>query len=79
MKSLKEFRPLLKLVKEDLNKLIFASIIIFISGICEVFTGYLNGKVVEEITMLDIKNALIFLGIYYVCLLLLMKRCRQEK
>ena len=56
MKSLKEFRPLLKLVKEDLNKLIFASIIIFISGICEVFTGYLNGKVVEEITMLDIKN-----------------------
>ena len=47
MKSLKEFRPLLKLVKEDLNKLIFASIIIFISGICEVFTGYLNGKVVE--------------------------------
>lgn len=66
MKSLKEFRPLLKLVKEDLNKLIFASIIIFISCICEVFTGYLNGKVVEEITMLDIKNALIFLGIYFV-------------
>lgn len=66
MKSLKEFRPLLKLVKEDLNKLTFASIIIFISGICEVFTGYLNGKVVEEITMLDIKNALIFLGIYFV-------------
>ena len=65
MKSLKEFRPLLKLVKEDLNKLIFASIIISISGICEVFTGYLNGKVVEEITMLDIKNALIFLGIYF--------------
>lgn len=66
MKSLKEFRPLIKLVKEDLNKLIFASIIIFMSGICEVFTGYLNGKVVEEITMLDIKNALIFLGIYFV-------------
>lgn len=66
MKSLKEFRPLIKLVKEDLNKLIFASIIIFMSGIYEVFTGYLNGKVVEEITMLDIKNALIFLGIYFV-------------
>ena len=66
MKSLKEFRPLLKLVKEDLNKLIFASIIIFMSGICEVFTGYLNGKVVEEITKLDIKNALIFLVIYFV-------------
>ena len=66
MKSLKEFRPLLKLVKEDLNKLIFASIIIFMSGLCEVFTGYLNGRVVESITILDIKNALIFLGIYFV-------------
>ena len=66
MKSLKEFKPLLKLVKEDLKKLIFASIIIFISGICEVFTGYLNGKVVEAITKLDIKNALIFLGIYFM-------------
>lgn len=66
MKSIKEFRPLLKLVKEDLNKLIFASIIIFISGLCEVFTGYLNGRVVESITILDIKNALIFLGIYFV-------------
>ena len=66
MKSIKEFRPLLKLVKEDLNKLIFASIIIFMSGICEVFTGYLNGRVVEFITILDIKNALIFLGIYFI-------------
>lgn len=66
MKSIKEFRPLLKLVIEDLNKLIFASIIIFMSGLCEVFTGYLNGRVVESITILDIKNALIFLGIYFV-------------
>ena len=66
MKSIKEFKPLLKLVKEDLNKLIFASIIIFMSGICEVFTGYLNGRVVEFITILDIKNALIFLGIYFI-------------
>lgn len=66
MKSIKEFRPLLKLVKEDLNKLIFASFIIFISGLCEVFTGYLNGRVVESITILDIKNALIFLGIYFI-------------
>ena len=52
MKSLKEFKPLIKLVKEDINKLIFASIIIFMSGICEIFTGYLNGKVVDSITKL---------------------------
>lgn len=66
MKSLKEFKPLLKLVKEDLGKLIFASIIIFLAGLSEVFNGYLNGKVVEYITLLDIKNTLIFLGIYFI-------------
>ena len=66
MKNLKEFKPLIKLVKEDINKLIFASIIIFMAGICEIFTGYLNGKVVDSITKLDIRNALIFLGIYFI-------------
>ena len=66
MKNLKEFKPLIKLVKEDINKLIFASIIIFMAGICGIFTGYLNGKVVDSITKLDIRNALIFLGIYFI-------------
>ena len=65
-KNLKEFIPLIKLVKEDLNKIILASIVIFISGITDIFTGYLNGKVVESITNLDIKKALIFLGVYFV-------------
>lgn len=65
-KNLKEFIPLIKLVKEDLNKIILASIVIFISGITDIFTGYLNGKVVESITNLDINKALIFLGVYFV-------------
>lgn len=65
-KNLKEFIPLIKLVKEDLKKIILASIVIFISGITDIFTGYLNGKVVEAITNLDIKKALIFLGVYFV-------------
>lgn len=65
-KNLKEFVPLLRLVKEDLKKIIFASLIIFLSGICEIFTGFLNGKVVESITNLEIKKALIFLGIYFI-------------
>ena len=65
-KNLKEFIPLIKLVKEDLKKIILASIVIFISGITDIFTGYLNGKVVESITNLDINKALIFLGIYFV-------------
>ena len=66
MKDLKEFKPLIKLVKEDLGKIIFASIVIFIAGICDIFIGYLNGKAVESITKLDIKNSLIFLGIYFL-------------
>ena len=66
MKNLKEFKPLIKFVKEDKNKLIIASIIIFMSGICDIFTGYLNGAAVESITELNIKNALLYLGIYFI-------------
>lgn len=66
MKSLKEFRPLIKLIKEDKKKLIIASIIIFASGICEIFTGYLNGRAVEEITKLNVISSLIYLGIYFM-------------
>lgn len=50
MKSLKEFRPIIKLIKEDKKKLIIASIIIFASGICEIFTGYL---MVEQLKKLQ--------------------------
>ena len=66
MKNLKEFRPLMKLMKEDKNKLIIASTIIFASGICEIFTGYLNGAAVEAITKLNVVSALMYLGIYFV-------------
>lgn len=66
MRSLKEFRPLIKLIKEDKKKLIIASIIIFASGICEIFTGYLNGRAVEEITKLNVISSLIYLGIYFI-------------
>ena len=66
MKSLKEFKPLIKLIGEDKNKLILASILIFISGIAEIFTGYLNGAAVEAITNLELKAALIYLGIYLI-------------
>lgn len=66
MKNLKEFKPLIKLVKKDIKRIILASAIIFLSGICEIFTGYLNGRVVEAITNLEIKKALIFLAIYFV-------------
>jgi len=65
MKGLKNFKPLIKLIDKDKKKLVFASILIFISGIAEIFTGYLNGAAVESITNLHLKAALIYLGIYF--------------
>ena len=65
MKNLKEFKPLIKLIGKDKNKLIIASIIIFMAGISEIFSGYLNGAAIEAITKLDVNNALMYLGIYF--------------
>lgn len=66
MKNLKEFKPLLEFIKEDKGKLILSSVFIFLSGVCEVFTGYLNGAAVEAITKLNLEGALLFLGIYFL-------------
>ena len=66
MKALKEFKPLIKLLGNDKKRLIFASVLIFISSISEIFTGYLNGAAVEAITNIEIKKSLIYLGIYFV-------------
>ena len=66
MKNLKEFKILLTYIKEYKTKLIIASIIIFSSGITEIFTGYLNGMAVEKITNLDVKKALLYLLIYFL-------------
>lgn len=64
MKDLKELKPLWKLIKEEKNKLIIASIFIFIVELSDILTGYLNGAAVEAITNYLIKDALIFLIIY---------------
>lgn len=64
MKSLKEFIPLWKLIKEEKIKLIIASSLILFAGISEIATGYLNGAAVESITNLALKNAVIYLVIY---------------
>ena len=64
MKNLKEFKPLIKLIGKEKGKLIIASIIIFLHGISEIFTGYLNGSAVEQITNMHLKSALIYLLIY---------------
>ena len=64
MKSIKEFKPLLKLIKEEKGKLIFASILVFISSLAEIFTGYLNGAAVQSITEMHLKSAVIYLLVY---------------
>ena len=64
MKDIKEFRPLIKLIKEDKIKFLIASSFIFISGVSEIATGYLNGAAVEAITNLKLKDAIIYLVIY---------------
>ena len=66
MKNLKEFKPLINLIGEDKKKLIIASILIFISGIVGTCTGYLNGAAVEAIANLHVKDALMYLGIYFI-------------
>lgn len=66
MKDLKEFKPLIKLMKDEKGKLILASVIVVICGFCEIFTGYLNGKSIECITEMNIKYALIILHIVLI-------------
>lgn len=66
MKSLKEVKPLMKLIKEEKGKIIFASILILLGGFTEIFYGYLNGLAIEEVTKLNINKALIILGIYFI-------------
>ena len=71
MKNLKEFIPLIKLLGKDKKRLIFASILIFITSISEIFTGYLNGAAVEAITNIEIRKSLLYLGIYFTIEVLL--------
>jgi len=66
MKMLKEVKPLMKLIKEEKGKIIFASILIFIAGLTEIFYGYLNGAAIEEVTKFNLNKALIILGIYFL-------------
>ena len=62
--KLKEFIPLWNLIKERKFKIILASIGIFIVELAGLFSGYLNGKAVEEITKSNLKLSLIYLLIY---------------
>ena len=66
IKNIKEFKPLLNLLKEEKKKFIFFCLLLFLVEAGSIFYGYLAGSVVEEITKLHLKRALIFLIIYFV-------------
>lgn len=71
MKSLKEFSALWVFVKEYKWKFILVIIIFIMTGVSEVFTGYLNGAAIEAITNMNIKMALIYLGTYLILALII--------
>ena len=66
MKKFKKFLPLWNFIKEDKLKLFFASIIVFITELSRIFTGYLNGAAVEAITKGLLKTAITYLLIYFM-------------
>ena len=66
MKNIKEFVPLVNLLKKEKWKFIFFSILIFLVQASSIFTGYLNGAAVEEITKLNLKKALLYLFVYFL-------------
>lgn len=65
MKKLKEFKTILNIAKKYKYKILFCFIGIFISSISYALVGYLNGRALEEITKLNLKNAILFLVIYF--------------
>ncbi len=65
-KSLKELKNIYKLVKNDKGKLIFAFICILVSSLLSISNGWLHGEIIEAIVALNIKMALLFLGVYFI-------------
>lgn len=65
MKDIKELKPLYNLIKKEKRSLIIASFLIFLAELSSVFTGYLNGKAVESITQNSLKQAIIYITIYF--------------
>ena len=65
-KNLKELKNIYHLVKQDKWKLLAAFMCILISSIFSISNGYLQGEITESIIALNIKAALLFLGIYFI-------------
>lgn len=65
-KTFNELKKIYVFAKQDKWKIFAAFICILISSIFSISNGYLQGEVTESIIALNIKNALLFLGIYFI-------------
>ena len=65
-KTLNELKKIYVFAKQDKWKIFAAFICILISSIFSISNGYLQGEITESIIALNIKNALLFLGIYFI-------------
>ena len=64
--NLKEIKTLYKYVKQDKFKMLLSFVCMLISALCSITTGYLQGQTVESIIALNIKNAVLFMSIYFL-------------
>ena len=65
-KNIKELKNIYLLIKQDKTKMILAFICIFVSSIVGISNGYLQGEIIESIIDLNIQEALLFLGLYFI-------------
>ena len=61
----KEFKFIAKYLKKYRTKLIIACILVFIASLFNLTYGYFNGKAIEEITKLNLKLSIFYLGLYF--------------
>ena len=65
MKKLNEFKPVLNLLKNEKYKFTIFCILLLVVESTSIFSGYLNGAAVEEITKLNLKKSLFYLLLYF--------------
>ena len=65
-KTFNELKKIYVFAKQDKWKIFAAFICILISSIFSISNGYLQGEITESIIALNIKSALLFLGIYFI-------------
>lgn len=65
-KTLNELKKIYVFAKQDKWKIFAAFACILISSIFSISNGYLQGEITESIIALNIKSALLFLGIYFI-------------